>query len=238
MAWRRGRGGPSVHAGSEGARPAARARAAALRAGVVAGDMASASVHTLRSAQLAARSSTSSPPSHRGRARARSSRARARGAAGGRRRGGSARAAACGRTRGRAPRLRAATHWAAPSGLTVCSAAMSPPAASRSRAGRRAPWRATPRGRRTRWWCPAAGRCSACTSGSTSPSFQRSTPSAITKRRPRAKVMACSAAADCSGVQASPSRTSTPPVPLSDSASARRRARRSAMRPWSSPWMR
>ena len=41
-----------------------------------------------------------------------------------------------------------------------------------------------------------------------------------------------------SGAEASPSNSSTPPVPDSPSASARSRARRSAMRPWSSPWTR
>ena len=46
---------------------------------------------------------------------------------------------------------------------------------------------------------------SACATGSTSASFQRSTPSAITKRRPSANVMAESALATASGVQASPS---------------------------------
>ena len=78
----------------------------------------------------------------------------------------------------------------------------------------------------------------AAATGSTSASFQRSTPSAITKRRPSAKVIAPSAAATASGVHASPSSSSTPPAPVSASAIARSRARRSAMRPWSSPWIR
>ena len=52
------------------------------------------------------------------------------------------------------------------------------------------------------------------------------------------KVIAQRAPATASGVQASPSRTSTPPAPLSASAIARRRVRRSVMRPWSSPWIR
>ena len=72
----------------------------------------------------------------------------------------------------------------------------------------------------------------------TSASFQRSTPSAITNRRPSAKVIAVSAPATASAVQASPSNSSTPLWPVSASAIARRRARRSPMRPWSSPWMR
>jgi hypothetical protein len=41
-----------------------------------------------------------------------------------------------------------------------------------------------------------------------------------------------------SGVQPSASKTSTPAVPLAASAIERRRVRRSAIRPWSSPWMR
>jgi len=53
-----------------------------------------------------------------------------------------------------------------------------------------------------------------------------------------AKVSEQSAAAIDSGVPPSPSNTSTPCAPLSLSASARRRARRSAIRPWSSPWIR
>ena len=47
--------------------------------------------------------------------------------------------------------------------------------------------------------------CSACATGSTSESFQRSTPSAITNRRPSANVIVDSAAATFSGVQASAS---------------------------------
>ncbi len=78
----------------------------------------------------------------------------------------------------------------------------------------------------------------AAATGATSASFQRSTPSAITNRRPIAKVMLDSALAIASGVHASPSKSSTPPTPLSASAIARRRERRSAMRPWSSPWIR
>ena len=72
----------------------------------------------------------------------------------------------------------------------------------------------------------------------TSASFQRSTPSAITKRRPSANVIALSAPATPSGVQASPSSSSTPPAPVSASAIARSRVRRSVIRPWSSPWIR
>ena len=72
----------------------------------------------------------------------------------------------------------------------------------------------------------------------TSASFQRSTPSAITKRRPVANVIAQSAAATASGVQSSPSSSSTPAAPDSLSAIARSRVRRSPMRPWSSPWIR
>ena len=49
----------------------------------------------------------------------------------------------------------------------------------------------------------------------------------------------CSAAAAASGRRTRrPRGPPTPPAPVSDSASARSRARRSAMRPWSSPWMR
>jgi hypothetical protein len=79
---------------------------------------------------------------------------------------------------------------------------------------------------------------SAAATPSTPPSFQRSTPSAITNRRPIANVIDDSAAAIASGVHASGSKTSTPAEPLSASAIARSRARRSAIRPWSSPWMR
>ena len=75
----------------------------------------------------------------------------------------------------------------------------------------------------------------AAATASTSASFQRSTPSAITNRRPMAKLIVESAAMTFSAVQASASSTSTPPAPDSDSASARSLARRSAMRPWSSP---
>ena len=53
-----------------------------------------------------------------------------------------------------------------------------------------------------------------------------------------ANVIAHSASATVSGVAASPSKTSTPPVPDSASASARNRARRSEIRPCSSPWIR
>ena len=73
---------------------------------------------------------------------------------------------------------------------------------------------------------------------STSASFHRSTPSAMTKRRPMAKVMVVSAASTLSAVHASPSSTSTPEAPVSASASARSLARRSEMRPWSSPRIR
>ena len=66
---------------------------------------------------------------------------------------------------------------------------------------------------------------------STSASFQRSTPSTIRNRRPMAKVIAFRASAIASGVDASPSKTSKPPLPDSTSAIVRRRARRSAMRP-------
>ena len=46
------------------------------------------------------------------------------------------------------------------------------------------------------------------------------------------------AAATASGVEASPSISSTPCAPLCASAIVRSRERRSAMRPWSSPWIR
>ena len=78
----------------------------------------------------------------------------------------------------------------------------------------------------------------ASATGPTSDSFQRSTPSAITKRRPSANVMAHSASATASGVQSSPSSSSTPPTPVSSSAIARNRVRRSVIRPWSSPQIR
>jgi hypothetical protein len=71
----------------------------------------------------------------------------------------------------------------------------------------------------------AAATCSA------SASFQRSTPSAITNRRPIANVIADSAPVTASGVQPSASKTSTPAVPLAASAIDRRRVRRSAIRP-------
>ena len=84
------------------------------------------------------------------------------------------------------------------------------------------------------------GRASAgATRASTSASFQRSTPSTITKRRPIANVIALSASADGLGRRR---------VALEDLDARRRRsrprparagcARRSAMRPWSSPWIR
>jgi hypothetical protein len=72
---------------------------------------------------------------------------------------------------------------------------------------------------------------SAATTGSASDSFQRSTPSAITKRRPSANVIADSAPATASAVHASASKTSTPADPVSASAIVRRRVRRSPMRP-------
>jgi hypothetical protein len=78
----------------------------------------------------------------------------------------------------------------------------------------------------------------AAATAATSASFQRSTPSAITNRRPSAKVIALRAPATASAVHASPSNSSTPLWPLSASAIARSLARRSPMRPWSSPWMR
>jgi hypothetical protein len=81
---------------------------------------------------------------------------------------------------------------------------------------------------------PASAAATAAASGS----FHFSTPSAITKRRPRAKVIVDRASITASGVHAAPSRSSTPPAPASDSASARSRARRSVSRPWSSPWIR
>ena len=78
----------------------------------------------------------------------------------------------------------------------------------------------------------------AAASGSSSRSFQLSTPSTTMNRRPSANVIAFKAAATASGVAASPSNNSTPLAPLSASAIERRFARRSAMRPWSSPWIR
>jgi hypothetical protein len=71
-----------------------------------------------------------------------------------------------------------------------------------------------------------------------SASFQRSVPSTITNRRPIANVIALSAAAAASGVDSSPSSTSAPFAPDSCSAIFRSFARRSASRPWSSPWIR
>ena len=78
----------------------------------------------------------------------------------------------------------------------------------------------------------------AASNGSRSLSFHRSTPSTTMNRRPRAKVIALRLAATASGVAASPSNSSIPSAPLSVSARLRRRARRSDMRPWSSPWIR
>ena len=86
---RRARGGPSGRAGSAAARPAGAARAAA-RVAVFSSPAtsASASVHALRSAELAQHSWTSSTPIWRpARTRARASRARAAAAAGARRPG-------------------------------------------------------------------------------------------------------------------------------------------------------
>ena len=74
--------------------------------------------------------------------------------------------------------------------------------------------------------------------GSTSESFQRSTPSAITKRRPIANVIALSAPAIVLG------RALVGLVDLDARGAGRglghraQLARRSAMRPWSSPWIR
>ena len=82
------------------------------------------------------------------------------------------------------------------------------------------------------------GDCSALMTGSTSESFQRSTPSAITNRRPIANVIVLSAIATPRACTGRPRRPRRRRVPASSSAIARRRARRSAMRPWSSPWMR
>ena len=73
---------------------------------------------------------------------------------------------------------------------------------------------------------------------STSASFQRSTPSTMMNRRPTANVIAFSAAPTSSGVVVSPSKTSTASTPDSASAIARSRARRSAIRPCASPWIR
>ena len=147
-----------------------------------------------------------------GRARARASRARGAGAAGARRPG---RSGPCGApwsssrpsSRARAgdparqlPRLDAALLGDLAAGLPR------PPCAARRR-----PCCAPPRGRTSAIVSvsPSMPFMAAATC-STSASFQRSTPSAITKRRPMAKVMVVSAASTSSAVHASPSSTSTP----------------------------
>ena len=183
------------------------------------------------------------PPRRRGarrlRARARASPARAAGAAGGRRRARRAPARPAGRGRGRARAPRATTQPGRFHGLTVASSAICPPAVSTaltSAAGTLLRPSSRPKNATV---SVSPSRCSsAAATVAASASFQRSTPSAMTKRRPRANVIADSAAITASGVQASPSSSSTPPAPLSASAIARSRGRRSAMRPWSSPWMR
>ena len=71
----------------------------------------------------------------------------------------------------------------------------------------------------------------AFSSGSRSFSFHRSTPSTTMNLRPSANVIALRAVATASGVDRSPSNSSSPWAPLSASASARSLARRSAIRP-------
>ena len=72
---------------------------------------------------------------------------------------------------------------------------------------------------------------------STSASFQRSTPSTIRNRRPIANVIALSAQRDGLGRRRVALEDLDAAAPDSRSASARRRARRSPIRPWSSPWI-
>ena len=128
------------------------------------------------------------------------------------------------------------THRGSSRGLSDSSAETWPPAASTAaRSGAGAFDRVSSRAKNATVIASGSMPCMAVATTSTSASFQRSTPSAITKRRPSAKVIADSARATASGVDASPSSTSTPAAPLSSSAIRRRRVRRSAMRPWSSP---
>ena len=121
----------------------------------------------------------------------------------------------------------------------MLSSATWPPAASTAlRSGAGTLWRPSSRAKKATVSDSPSSAFIASVTWATSPSFQRSTPSAITKRRPMANVIAHSAALTPSGVQASPSSSSTPPAPLSASAIARSRERRSAIRPWSSPQIR
>ena len=123
--------------------------------------------------------------------------------------------------------------------FSAISAAITPPAASTafcSAAGALA--RPSSRAKKATVSVSGSMPAIAAATGATSASFQRSTPSAITNRRPIANVIADSAAATASAVHASASNSSTPFWPLSASAIARSRARRSPMRPWSSPWIR
>ena len=130
------------------------------------------------------------------------------------------------------------THLGSSHGLTLSSALMSPPAlrtASCRRPG--ALVRLSSRAKKATVVSGAIAAI-ASSSGSSSLSFQRSTPSTMMNRRPIANVIALSAPRDRLGRRRSPSNSSTPWAPLSASASARRRLRRSAIRPWSSPWIR
>ena len=103
-----------------------------------------------------------------------------------------------------------------------------------------APSRGPPRARRRRPSCPRhrSQRAPARGARSTSASFQRSTPSTIRKRRPIASVSAPSSAPPPSACVGALEHLERRRLPPSCSASARSRARRSPMRPWSSPWIR
>ena len=129
------------------------------------------------------------------------------------------------------------THFGSSHGLTLLGAdvAAGPLTASWRRAGRLdAPVLAgEERDRRVRRHRPRAPPAS----GSSSFSFQRSAPSTMMNRRPMANVIALSAARRPPASPRRPRRARALRAALA-SASARRRARRSAIRPWSSPWIR
>ncbi len=128
-------------------------------------------------------------------------------------------------------RPRAITHFGSSHGFTFSAALTSPPAlvtALCSPSGALA--RLSSRAKNATVVSGGIAAIADC-SWPRSLSFHRSVPSTMMKRRPSAKVIALRAFATVSGVASSPSSSSTPPTPLSFSASARKRLRRSAIRP-------
>ena len=218
-------------------RSSSSARVAPLRSPATS---ASASVHTLRSAEPAQDSWTSSTPiAVPGRAPARASPARAAAAAGGRRPGRSARGRPGCRARARARRRAAPSQRGSSRGLTWLSSAIWPPASSTaltSAAGTLQ--RPSSRAKNATVASRRRSRPSRVDHGSTSASFQRSTPSAITNRRPMRERHRRQRAGDRLRRAGVALEDLDARRPLSASAMARRRARRSAIRPWSSPWIR